>query len=324
MLQAPDFWARPGFLSDLLAPLGWAFAAAGTARRRFTTPFRANVPVLCVGNLVAGGAGKTPVCLSLAQIIIALGKRPHILSRGYGGNLAGPALVDPARHTAADVGDEPLLLARVAPCWIGADRVVTARAAVAAGAELLLLDDGFQNPHLHQDLAFAVIDAAYGLGNGRVMPAGPLREPASTGLARAHAVVLMGNGKAVPPALPDKTVLRARLVPRAAEDLKGKSVVAFAGIGEPRKFFATLTELGAELVATHAYPDHHPYRDTELAHMAEEAAQMKATLVTTEKDLMRLAPAWRQRVRTLAVDLVWEDQAALMQILAPIIGASHE
>lgn len=319
MLRAPDFWARSGLLSDLLLPLAWGHAALGTARRRFSHAWRASVPVVCVGNLVAGGAGKTPVTLSLAQMLSAAQHRPHILSRGYGGSLAGPLLVDPAQHSAVEVGDEPLLLARAAPTWIGHDRVAAARAAIAAGARLLLLDDGFQNPHLHQDLALIVIDGTYGLGNGRVIPAGPLREPAPTGLARARAVVMMGADKTGFD-FPGIPVLKARLEARDAGYLKGRKAVAFAGIGRPQKFFATLEECGAVLTAAHAFPDHHRYRDTEIARLLDEANNKGAILVTTEKDHVRLAPVWRDRIRALPVEIVWDDTDALQRILASVIG----
>jgi tetraacyldisaccharide 4'-kinase len=322
MPQAPDFWSRTGMLSHLLQPFAWGYAALGAMRRRLVQPFHASVPVLCVGNLVAGGAGKTPVVLSLARILMEAGKRPHILSRGYGGSCTGPLQVDAARHSAAEVGDEPLLLARAAPTWIGADRPASARAAIAAGAELLLLDDGFQNPTLHQDAALAVIDGAYGLGNGRVIPAGPLREPAAVGVARAQALVVVGADR-TGVATAEKPVLRAQLAPRAAADLSGQDVVAFAGIGRPEKFFATLRELGATIVATHAFADHHRYREAELARLLAEATNRRALLVTTEKDRVRLAPPWCDRIRTLAVEIVWDDEPALMRILAPLLVSGH-
>lgn len=321
MLKAPDFWTRSGPLSSLLLPLAWGHAALGAARRRLTAPWRAGVPVLCIGNLVAGGAGKTPVALSLARILAAAGERPQILSRGYGGTLAGPLRVNEGRHNAAQVGDEALLLARAAPSWIGRDRVASAKAAIAAGATILLLDDGLQNPTLHHDLSLAVIDAAYGFGNGRVIPAGPLREPASWGLARAHAIVRMGAG-AVENACAGKTVLGARLVPRGGEDLKGRRLVAFAGIGRPQKFFATLRELGGVLRLTQAFADHHPYKEAELQLLAAAALAEDALLVTTEKDWVRLPPAWRARIRALAVEVAWDDTAALQAILARVKGRS--
>jgi tetraacyldisaccharide 4'-kinase len=318
MLEAPDFWTRPGLLSGLLLPFAWSHAALGGARRRLSRAWRASVPVLCVGNLVAGGAGKTPVSLSLARLLGKAGLAPHILSRGYGGKLSGPLRVDAQIHSAVEVGDEPLLLATAAPTWIGRDRVASARAAIAAGARLLLLDDGFQNPTLHQDLALVVIDAAYGLGNGRVMPAGPLREPAEAGLARAGAVVLMGDGHATLP-LCGKPSLRARLVPQDADCFAGKKVIAFAGIGQPKKFFSTLTDVGAELVATHPFADHHPYRETELARLAAEASERGALLATTEKDAVRVPAPWRQRLHVLKVEVEWRDEAALKRLLAPLL-----
>lgn len=323
MPQAPEFWTRTGLLSDLLLPFSWAFAAGGAMRRHFAHPFRASVPVICIGNLVAGGAGKTPVTLSLARLLRDAGKMAHILSRGYGGSLSGPLRVDPAQHSAKDVGDEALLLAQAAPTWIGADRAQSARAAIAAGAELLLLDDGFQNPTLYQDFALAVVDGQYGLGNGRVIPAGPLREPAAEGLARAQAVVLIGADRTGIAARGEKPVLRARLQPREAEDLAGCKTVAFAGIGRPEKFFTTLRQIGAEVVATHAFADHHAYRETELARLLGEASERRAVTVTTEKDRVRLDQPWRTRIRALKVEIEWDDEAAVMRLLAPLLGSRH-
>src|SRR5579864_4492798 len=263
-LATPEFWARRGLVSSLLQPLAWAYAAAGAARWHWTRAAAAPVPVICVGNLVAGGAGKTPVVLSLARRLIAEGRRVHILSRGYGGRLAGPVAVDPLRHGAGDVGDEALLLAEAAPTWIARDRAAAAERAAAAGASLLLLDDGFQNPTLAKDFSLVVVDGQFGVGNGRVLPAGPLREPLGSGLARADVVVLMGDDRAgVTSLLAGKTVLRARLLPENAAAFAGRAVVAFAGIGRPAKFFASLEEVGARLAARHAFPDHHPYRAAE-------------------------------------------------------------
>jgi tetraacyldisaccharide 4'-kinase len=322
MLQAPEFWARPGLVSDLLAPLGWAYGAAGATRRAMTQAGRAGVPTICVGNLTAGGAGKTPVVLSLAAMLRARGRRPHILSRGYGGSRKGPLQVDPTRHSASEVGDEPLLLAAAAPCWIGADRIASARGAIDAGADLLLLDDGFQNPALRYDVALVVIDGGYGIGNGRVMPAGPLREPAAPALKRASAVVLIG-AKATTLDLGDLPVLAARLAPIEASELRGARVFAFAGIGRPEKFFATLRELGAELVWTRAFPDHHPYSEGELAALESASRAKNAILVTTEKDWVRLPMPWRAKVRALKVALGWGDEAALTRVLAPTLAGMH-
>jgi tetraacyldisaccharide 4'-kinase len=317
MPQAPEFWAKAGMASDLLLPLAWINASLGAARWAVIRPKQVGVPVICVGNLVAGGAGKTPVVLSLVRLLREAGQRPHVLSRGYGGSLKGPLRVDPAQHSEAQVGDEALLLAQAAPTWIGRDRVASAEAAIAAGASVLLLDDGFQNPALHYDRAFLVIDGTYGLGNGRVMPSGPLREPAALGLARADAVIVMGENRAglrvggVP-------LFGANLVARDADHLRGRKLVAFAGIGRPEKFFETLDALGAALLARRGFPDHHRYRDAELESLCLEAAQHGAMLITTEKDLVRLAPRWRAQAVALKVDVAWQDEAALKHLLGPV------
>ena len=312
----PEFWARRGVLSTLLQPAAWLYGMAALARRRWTTPWRAPVPVICVGNFLAGGAGKTPVTLSLARRLRERGCRVHIVSRGYGGRLPGPALVDPARHTANEVGDEPLLLAEAAPCWVARDRIAGAKAAIAAGAELLLLDDGFQNPTLAKDLSLVVIDGGYGFGNGRLLPAGPMREPLAQGLARADAIVLMGDDTAgLAASVAGKLLLRARLVPENGRDVAGRTVIAFAGIGRPVKFFATLEGAGARLLAWHAFPDHHRYAEDELARLLAEAGSAGAMLVTTAKDWVRLSPNVRTRVHSLQVVVAWEDATLLDALL---------
>jgi len=316
-MRAPEFWARPGPLPALLRPLGLAYSAAGALRFALRRPARVAVPVLCVGNLVAGGAGKTPVALDLARRLAAAGRRPHILTRGYGGSLAGPARVEPERHAAAEVGDEALLLAAAAPTWIGADRVAAARAAVAAGADALILDDGFQNPALAKDLSLVVVDGGFGFGNCEVIPAGPLREPVERGLARAAAAVLIGEdsagvGARLAARLP---LLRADLAPVGAADLAGRAVLAFAGIGRPAKFFATLEAVGARLVEQRAFPDHHPYREAELREIIAAADRAGALPVTTAKDAVRLPPALRAEIRTVEVELRWREPEALAGIL---------
>jgi tetraacyldisaccharide 4'-kinase len=316
-MRAPDFWdAPPGLVAGLLAPLGTAWDAAGRLRRAVARPYRPPLSVVCVGNLVAGGSGKTPVVLSLAAMAAAAGIAPHVVTRGYGGRLAGPVRVDPVEHDAAAVGDEALLLAAVAPCWVARDRAAGVRAAAAAGARAVLLDDGFQNPTIEKDLSLVVIDAEYGFGNGRVVPAGPLREPPTVGLARAAAVVLVGDGEP-PPAVhaTGRTILRARLEPVGVDAFTGVRVVAFAGIGRPAKFFASLRAAGAEVVSAHPFPDHHRYAEGELFRLRREAGAAGAGLVTTAKDWARLPPFWRRGIEVLAVEIRWQDPAAVANLL---------
>lgn len=317
-MRAPEFWTGDGALPWLLSPLGAGVDLAGRWRRALVRPVRAPVPVICVGNLVAGGAGKTPVALSLLAACASRGAAAHGLCRGYGGSEAGPLRVDPARHDAARVGDEALLLAAAAPTWIARDRIAGARAAAAAGAAVLVMDDGFQNPALAKDLSLLVVDGDYGFGNGRVMPAGPLRERVAAGLARADALVVLDPGRRdVLAGLALRVpVLRARLVPAAgAEPLGGQRVFAFAGIGRPEKFFATVNALGAVLAGCRDFPDHHPYRVDEIEAILERAASLDAIPVTTEKDAVRLSPAVRARVRVLRVTVEWADPRAMAELL---------
>jgi tetraacyldisaccharide 4'-kinase len=318
-MRSPEFWReKPGLVAGLLAPIGAAWDAAGRLRRAVTRPYRAPVPVICVGNLVAGGSGKTPVVLSLAGMLPGA----HAVTRGYGGSLAGPLRVT-AAHAAGEVGDEALLLAARLPTWVARDRAAGIRAAVAEGAAAILLDDGFQNPTVEKDLSFVVVDAGFGFGNRRVIPAGPLRERIAPGLARADAIVVIGHGPEPDPlALCPRPILRADLAPVAGDRFAGQPVVAFAGIGRPEKFFASLRALGATAVATHAFPDHYRYRAGDIARLRAAAARSEARLVTTAKDFVRLAPEERAGIAVLEVEIAWEDPAALARVLAPFVLAA--
>jgi tetraacyldisaccharide 4'-kinase len=324
---APRFWAEPaGIRAGLLAPIGAMWDAAGRLRQGLARPYHAPVPVLCVGNLVAGGAGKTPVALALAAELAARGGVVHVVTRGYGGALRGPVRVDPARHDAAAVGDEALLLARRAPTWVARDRAAGVREAVAAGAGIVLLDDGLQNPAVAKTLSILVVDAGYGFGNGRVIPAGPLRESVARGLAKAGAVVLLATaaeaGNPAPTvigaALP---IVPATLVPVGGERLASERVLAFAGIGRPEKFFASLRALGAVVVGTQPFPDHRPYRAADIEPLRRAAERAAARLVTTAKDIVRVPPSHRTGIEVLEVEIRWADPAALDALIGPVLKA---
>jgi tetraacyldisaccharide 4'-kinase len=307
-------------MATALAPAAWCYSAAGYLRMALAgTPFRAPVPVICVGNLVSGGAGKTPTAVTVARHLRQKGWTPHFLSRGYGGRQAGPLKVDPARHGPEDVGDEPLILARHATAWISRDRVAGAKAAVGDGAQVIVMDDGFQNPSVAKDLSLLVIDGVYGFGNARILPAGPLREPILRGLARAGAAVLIGEDRhGLGPSLKRHglAVLAADIEPQLeALTLEGQPVFAFAGIGRPEKFFETLERLGAQVVETRGFADHHRYRPLEIMSMVEGASALGARLVTTEKDWVRLPEEARDMALPVRISLVFRDPSALDVVL---------
>ncbi len=318
-MRAPAFWDDPtgrfSLAATALTPAAWAYAAAHRLRWRLTRPARAPIPVVCVGNLVAGGAGKTPVALAIATYMRGKGATPHFLSRGYGGSVPGPLRVDRSRHTEKEVGDEALLLAAVAPTWVARDRAAGAELAAASGATAVILDDGFQNPGLTKDVSLVVVDGTYGLGNGRTLPAGPLRESVAFGMQRASALVVVGGD--APPAVPANVpVLHAALLPTAdaRTALAGARVVAFAGIGRPAKFFETLESIGCTVVTRCNFPDHHRYRPGEITRLRAEAHAANARLVTTAKDWMRLSD--RAGIDVLDVTLEFADTAALARVLA--------
>ena len=324
-MRAPEFWASEGLLPTLLEPAARLYGAMAARRRRRARPWRAPVPIICIGNLVAGGAGKTPVARSVCARLQDMGHHTHLLSRGYGGREKGPLRVDPGRHGALDVGDEALLLAVTAPTWIARDRAAGARAAIEAGAQAIVLDDGFQNPALEKDLSLLVVDGGYGFGNDKLIPAGPLREPVDEGLARAQAVVLMGADTAkVAARIPsDLLVLRAHVRPsHGADEVRGKPVVAFAGIGRPEKFFDTLRDLDCELLGEHPFADHHRYRDHEILVLADKADKLQALLVTTAKDWARLPEHLQALVASVEVEVAWEDADGLDQMLEATMRAA--
>ena len=321
-MKAPDFWQRGqgGVTATLLSPLGCVYGLAGHLRRSVTTPRQPARPVICIGNVVAGGAGKTPVALDVARRLQGRGKSVVFLSRGYGGTETGPHRVDPEKNRADQVGDEPLLLSRQAPTWVARDRIAGVKAATPEG-DVIIMDDGYQNPSLIKACSLLVVDGRYGFGNGHLIPAGPLRETPQSAVARANAVVIVGPDDAeveatVSAYAPDLPLLRASVVPGPeVESLKGKKVTAFAGIGQPEKFFRTLTDAGCDVTRTRAFPDHHPYTLTDLDHLRSLAGEHKSLLVTTEKDWVRLPDGQRDGIEVLTITLQWEDEAALNSLL---------
>ncbi|MBI1214442.1 MAG: tetraacyldisaccharide 4'-kinase [Alphaproteobacteria bacterium] len=329
-MQAPAFWYdaaqekkdwRARLTARLLAPAGRVYAWAVRQRFDFYYPVPLARPVVCVGNLVTGGAGKTPVVLSLVGLLQDAGYNPHILTRGYGGTEPGPLQVSPGRDTAADVGDEALLLVESAPTWVSQNRPLGAQAAIDSGATLIIMDDGFQNPSIYKDAALLVIDGASGFGNGKPMPAGPLRENVADGLSRADAVVIIGEDKAgvaekvaaIDPAMP---VLRASVKPDAGNPpLFGKPVFGFAGIGRPEKFRDTLIAAGAMLEDWKSFPDHYAYGVDDLKDFIDAARKKNALVVTTAKDYVRVPEALRESVQKFTVSLVWQEPAAALRLI---------
>lgn len=317
-MRAPEFWQSDNPLARLLEPLGQIIGGI-TARRAVRAPLvRADVPVICVGNLTTGGTGKTPVVASIVSRLTAQGRSPAVVMRGYGGNLKGPVRVSANTHTVDDVGDEALLHTRRGPVWVSRERSRAAAPAIADGADVLVMDDGHQHASLAKDLSLIVIDGRTGFGNGRLFPAGPLREPIRSGLARAQAAVIMGEdrlgiAKDLAEYLP---VLWANFVPGPEHArLRNQRVVGFAGIGDPEKFYHTLRAIGARVTAFHPFDDHYSFDVADIQPILDEAFAIGAIPVTTEKDAVRLEPDQRQQVDVLTIDVEWERPEALDALL---------
>jgi tetraacyldisaccharide 4'-kinase len=330
MLRAPRFWWRdkPTLLARLLQPLGALYGRI-TLRRMREPGTDAGLPVICVGNFIAGGAGKTPTAIAIANLLQERGEKPFVLMRGYGGRLAGPVEVDPDRHRAADVGDEPLLMARHARTVIARDRVAGARLARGLGASIVVMDDGLQNPSLVKQLKLAVVDGASGAGNGLCLPAGPLRAPLAEQMGEADAVIVIGAGPAgervaAVARAQKKPVLAAALKPSAAtaEHLRGQKIIALSGIGRPEKFSATLRQTGAAVIAEQAHGDHHAYGEVDITTALAAAREHGALIATTEKDWTKLGPLWPKDARgaliVVPVSLVFAEPAAIAGLLASL------
>jgi tetraacyldisaccharide 4'-kinase len=332
-MQAPKFWYRSrSWQAILLSPLGIAYAWATARRQKNARPTRVDIPVICIGNLNVGGTGKTPTTIAIAQMLKSRGIAVHIVSRGYGGSLQAVTQVDPRVHTADETGDEPLLIAAFAPTWVANERVAGASAAAAEGADIILLDDGFQDPSLFKDVSIVIVDAARGFGNGRCLPAGPLREPVRVGMKRADAIISIGEPEAQArfqkksaTQIDHQSHLKARLKPieMGMPWAEGR-YLAFAGIGDPEKFFMTLRGLGASLVRTVALDDHQKLARPMIQRLQKEAQAMNAQLVTTEKDAARLPADLRSGILSLPVRLEFDDAHALKNVLEPVLSVNSD
>ena len=330
-MREPRFWHGPPSLkSTLLRPFAALYGAIAAWRMR-RAGMDAGVPVVCVVNYHTGGAGKTPTVLALTRLLRDLGETPVVLSRGYGGQLRGPVRVDPERHAAADVGDEPLMLTAALPVVVSRRRADGVPMARSLGASVILMDDGFQSPAVTKDASLIVIDGDRGLGNGQVFPAGPLRAPLLPQIARTDGLIIVGNGTAADAVAAaivaqGRPVLRAHLAPSEVSiaSLRGKRVLAFAGIGDPARFFATLEVNGIHVSRGRAFADHHPFARREIDGLLAEAARDGLTLVTTEKDLARMQPEWAQAIVPFAVTLEFEDEALLRKFIAARLFKARE
>ncbi len=315
-MKTPRFWQSHNLISSALLPASWLYHLGAWLDRRCTKPNRAPIPIIAIGNVTAGGAGKTPTTIALAPILTTLGFTTHILTRGYGAQ--SPLIAHRVQQNDSwqRVGDEALLLQRTAPTWAGRDRLAAAQAAANAGATLALCDDALQHHRLQKDLSFLVIDGAYGIGNGDLLPAGPLREPFPAAIARSDAIILIGDDTHHVTANLTLPVFRAQLVPTGdISFLKQTPWLAFAGIGRPEKFFTSLRDAGATLTATRSFPDHYPYRDSDAAALIAQAQQLGARLITTEKDWVKLPANLQTQTAILPVSLTFEDTPKLVEFL---------
>lgn len=328
-LREPPFWypedEKSSVMSLMLQPAALAFDIAGRARRLFVSPAQADVPVVCIGNLVAGGVGKTPVSIAVAHQLAAKGRHPYFLSRGYGGTLTGPVSVNVTSHTAMDVGDEPMLLARHFPTIVSRDRPAGACLAVELGADVIIMDDGFQNPSLKKDLSLVVVDGVRGFGNGRIIPAGPLREPIRVGLSRADGVIMVGDDRGVGALIrdvaPSVDLVQARIEPIANQPMERKRrYLAFSGIGDPGKFFDTVKAYGLPIAGEVSFADHHVFSKDEINDLRRDAEKAHAYLITTEKDWQRLPDSERDDVWYLQIEVRFDDTARLEAALKPIFA----
>lgn len=313
-MKTPDFWNSDNLLSDLLCPPGWIYALATRLRLRFKKSRKAACPVICIGNLTAGGTGKTPVSVSVASLLQQAGKNPFFVTRGYGGKSRN-IFADPTLYDVRQTGDESLLLAHQAQTVINPDRAQGAELAIQNGADVIIMDDGFQNPGLYKDLSLLVFDGAVGIGNGRYIPSGPLRENFAAGLKRAQAAVILGEDKHnLAKRLKKLPVFYGRIKALPPE-LPPQNIIAFAGIGRPQKFYNSLQELGFTLIKTFDFGDHHFYTEDELQNLLHEAHYFNAKLFTTAKDFVKIPAKLQPHFNVLEISVEWENPQALADFI---------
>lgn len=315
-MQQPDFWKNENSLvSLLLMPFAFIYRSIGCLRQIFINSYNADVPVICIGNVTVGGAGKTPVALAIGKILQQKGIKFAFLSRGYGGSLTRPTIVDNKKHSAKEVGDEPLLLSRLATTIIAKNRKAGAELAVRNGAEVIIMDDGLQNPSIGKDMALLVIDGNYGIGNGHIMPAGPLREKLSSAIKKTAAVIFIGEDKTgLLTKLGESKIIRAEIdVPANREN---KKFLAFAGIANPDKFFSSLAKGGYDIVKKTIFSDHYQYTENDINSLKNRAESLNACLITTEKDFIRLTERQQQDISILPIEIKWEDNNSIDEIIS--------
>ena len=312
-MKTPKYWQSNSLISKLLTPLGRLYGLATNLRLKLVKPQKAEIPVICIGNITAGGTGKTPVSISIAKMLATDMYHPIFVTRGYGGKLQN-VLVNNKKHTAQDVGDEPLLLAEQAPVVVNADRYAGAKLALKEGADLVIMDDGFQNPGLYKNLSFLVFDGHFGIGNGKIIPAGPLRETFENGIKRADALIILGKDKHN---LAERTKLPIFYghTETAQTALNQENVVAFAGIGHPQKFYHTLSQQGFNVVETFDFPDHHYYTKDEIEKILQRAKELQAEVYTTSKDFVKIPAIYHKSINVLEIAVVWNKPEELLQFI---------
>jgi len=317
-MKTPTFWNKKSIIAYILSPLGWLYYFATFLRIKFKKSYKSELPVICIGNITAGGTGKTPVSIAVGEILKQHNKNPFFISRGYGGKLSG-VMVDNTAHTPVEVGDEPLLLSKSAPVCINSDRVMAARMAFENGANILVMDDGYQNPSLHKDLSFLVFNGKYGIGNGFVIPAGPLRETFDSGIKRANALIIIGKDETGLAAKTKLPVFFADVI-EEMPIIKNKNVFAFAGIGYPEKLYQSLKNVGLNVIKTKDFPDHHFYSRAELEDIIKTAQNEKLSVFTTSKDYVKIPADMQKHFNVLNIKISWHNEQDFKTFLLKSLG----